>query len=460
MLFKKILLGCFLLLFLSCVTKKKTFDIRDFGAQADTLTVNTIAIQKAINACHKQGGGKVVVSNGTYITGTVLLKNNVHLVIHENGVLKGSSNPLDYQSIDMFTDATGQERGNCLIGAVNAKNIGVSGKGIIDGNGAAFLHKNLVKERRRLHILESNKTFGKNRPFLLRFVKSSKIHVKGIQLREPAAWTCHFYQSSNIQIEEVSIYSHANFNNDGIDLDSSSAVSIKNCTIDTGDDAICFKTTSPIPTHDIKVSECSLKSEWGAIKFGTESMGDFYNILVTDCVINDTRGGGIKILSVDGANITNVTIKNIKMNAVDMPIFVRLGERLRTYRNTPKQKVGSIDKLLIKNIQATTQSIEKLRVNPPSGILITGTPAYDIGTVKLEDISINLPGGGKKANIKLVDEQVAAYPEFSFFGMLPAYGIYGRHIKKITLSNVNFKIENPDERAQIILEDVDNKIIN
>ncbi len=458
---KKIFLKVSILfLCFSCTKKKETFDIRDFGAKADTLTINTFAIQKAINACHKQGGGKVIISNGVYTTGTVLLKNNVHLVVEANATLLGSSNPLDYQSIDTFTDATGQERGNCLIGAVNAKNIGVSGSGVIDGNGEAFLHKNLVKKRAELYIPETNKTFGKNRPFLLRFVGSSNIKIKGVTLKQPAAWTCHFYQSTNIKIEEVSIYSHANFNNDGIDLDSSSQVVIKNCTIDTGDDAICFKTTSPKPTHDIKVTGCILKSEWGAIKFGTESMGDFYNISVSDCVINDTRGGGIKILSVDGANISNVSIENIEMNAVDMPIFVRLGERLRTYRNAPKQKVGSINKLLIKNIRATTRSTEKSRIKPPSGILLTGTPGHSIGGVSLVNVSISLPGEGKKAAIKPVEEQVEKYPEFSFFGVLPAYGIYARHIDNLSLSNVDFKVTSSDEREPMVFEDIKTKSIH
>ena len=461
MLLKRIFLKfSILVLGLSCTKKKQAFDIRDFGAKSDTLTINTFAIQKAINACHEQGGGKVIISNGVYITGTVLLKNNVHLVVEANAILLGSSNPMDYQSIDTFTDATGQERGNCLIGAVNAKNIGVSGGGVIDGNGEAFLHKNLVKKRAELYISETNKTFGKNRPFLLRFVGSSNIKIKGVTLKQPAAWTCHFYQSTNIKIEEVSIYSHANFNNDGIDLDSSSNVVIENCTIDTGDDAICFKTTSPKPTHDIKVTGCTLKSEWGAIKFGTESMGDFYNISVSDCVINDTRGGGIKILSVDGANISNVSIENIEMNAVDMPIFVRLGERLRTYRNAPKQKVGSINKLLIKNIRATTRSVEKSRIKSPSGILLTGTPDHSIGGVSLVNVSISLPGEGKKADVKLIEEQVKKYPEFSFFGVLPAYGIYARHIDNLSLSNVDFKVTSPDERESMVFEDIKTKSIH
>jgi len=186
----------------------------------------------------------------------------VTLEITENAKLVGSSNPLDYKSIDTFIDATGQERGNCLIGAIGVSDIGVIGKGVIDGNGKAFLYENLQSKRKELGIPDSDKKFGNNRPFLLRFVKSSTIRVKDIRLRQPAAWTCHFYQSNDIVVNNVNIYSRANHNNDGIDLDSSYNARIENCVINTGDDAICFKTTSVLPTYDIQVQNCELSSDW------------------------------------------------------------------------------------------------------------------------------------------------------------------------------------------------------
>jgi len=213
--------------------------------------------------------------------------------------LIGSSNPKDYKSIDAFVDATGQKRGHCFIGSKNATNIGIIGKGTIDGNGSAFLSKTLRAKTKALGISDQEmKELDFNRPFLLRFVTSSNIIVKDVTLTQASAWTCHFYQSHSITVDNVAIYSHADKNNDGIDMDSSHDITIKNCNIDSGDDAICFKTTSPLPTYNIKVSNCTLKSDWGAIKFGTESMGDFYNIQVSDCKIHNTRGGGIKILSV------------------------------------------------------------------------------------------------------------------------------------------------------------------
>lgn len=441
-------------LILSCNSDKDKFDIQDFGAKGDSLTVNTRAIQMAIDECSKQGGGLVLISSGIYISGTVILKDNVTLQIAENAKLVGSSNPQDYRSIDTFIDATGQARGTCLIGSINATNIGINGKGIIDGNGKAFLRKNLDLKRKELGIAANSKDFGSNRPFLLRFVGSSNIELSGITIREAAAWACHFYQSKDILVDNLTIYNHANKNNDGIDLDSSHDVLIKNCNINSGDDAICIKSTSPMPTYNIKVESCKLKSDWGAIKFGTESMGDFYNIDISNCQIYDTKGGGIKILSVDGANIHDISIDNIQMLNVDMPIFIRLGERLRTYRDANIRNVGSIKNIHITDVIASSRRPEESRVEAPTGIFITGTPDHSIESISLERISISMIGAGNEVQIDAVEEMVKAYPEFSFFKVLPAYGIYGRHIEELHLRDVEIKLEKEDNRKERIFEEV------
>ncbi|WP_282036005.1 glycoside hydrolase family 28 protein [Saccharicrinis aurantiacus] len=439
---------------LSCQSDKH-YVITTYGAISDQTTINTRAIQQAIDDCHNNGGGTVIVPSGHFITGTVLLKDNVTLHVEEGAQLIGSDNPMDYISIDPFTDATGQVRGKCLVGAEGANNIAITGQGIIDGRGELFLSKNIKKTMKRLGVDQSEYgVYASNRPFLVRLVKSSNIQVKDISLRQPAAWTLHFFQSKNILVDGVKIYSHAHKNNDGIDLDSSSDAIIQNCDIDSGDDAICFKTTSPVATSNVVVSNCTLKSDWGTIKFGTESMGDFKNIVVKNCTINDTRGGGIKILSVDGANIDNILIDNIKMNNVDMPIFIRLGERLRTYRDAPKQKVGSIKNIQISNVTAVTRSIEESRVTPPAGIFITGTPNHSVENITLSNIAITLPGGGTAEQVKaVIAEDEKRYPEFSFFGVLPAYGLYARHAKNIVKENITFSLEGEDAREEIIIEE-------
>ncbi|MEM9986351.1 MAG: glycoside hydrolase family 28 protein, partial [Bacteroidota bacterium] len=202
-----------------------------------------------------------------------------------------------------------------------------------------------------------------------------------------------------------------------------------------------------------QVRRCRLKSDWGAIKFGTESMGDFRHIDIRDCQIHDTKGGGIKILSVDGAHIRHVVIDQIEMENTDMPIFIRLGERRLTYRDAERQEVGSINGVSISHLTASTRSLIDSRLQPPSGIFITGTPQHPIGKVSLSHIQVTLPGGGEEVlQVRELPENETKYPEFtSFGGALPAYGLFARHIRGLQLEEVRFELLGTDHREEKIV---------
>lgn len=468
---KSTLLLSFIIITLFSCENKTVWDVREFGAIDDNKTINTEAIQSAIDACNEAGGGTVTLDGETFISGTLLLKSNVTLNVTENTILLGSINPNDYPVVDPFIDATGQFRGQCFIGAIDVENVAITGKGTINGQGEMFTPKNVKETIKKLGIeiikpdfsnliAKDNKYVNNNirysnRPFLVRMVRSKNVKLKDIHLRQPAAWTLHFFQCNNFEVDGIDIHSHANRNNDAIDIDSSTNGVIKNATIDSGDDAICFKSTSPKPSSDVEVYDCKLKSHWGAIKFGTESMGDFKNITIRDCFIHDTRGGGIKILSVDGANIDNVLIENITMENVEMPIFIRLGERGLTYRGVPKKPVGSINNVTIKNIKATVSSLDKLRLTPTTGFFFTGTPNHKIGRITFENIDVTLPGGGTDDDGKIeVPENETQYPEFIHLGATPAYGVYARHVEQLETNNVVFHLNTEDKRQETVLIDV------
>ncbi len=434
----------------------KEWRVEDFGAVSDGKRVNTESIQRAIDECSAAGGGEVVLTSGIYMSGTLQLKDNVTLKLHRGAVLRGTIDPRDYRNIDYFVDATGQSRGECLVGAVDAKNVGIIGNGVIDGDGSHF-RANLTRTRLvDWGATEEELKLATVRPFLVRIVRCEGVTINNVNMINPAAWTCHLYQSRDIKVDGVTINAHVNGNNDGIDLDSCDGAVITNCDIDSGDDAMCFKTTSPMPCQNVEVRNCRLKSHWGAIKFGTESMGDFRNIKVDNCYVYDTRGGGLKVLSMDGANIYNVRVSKITMENVDMPIFVRLGERLRTYRADDKQQpVGSIDRLYISGITATAKSCEDSRVNPPSGVVISGTPNARIGNISLTGINISLPGGGKEEHRDVVvAEQERDYPEFTKFGIQPAFGFNARHVDSLIVKSVTITLTGEDKRDAIKLEDI------
>lgn len=430
--------------------KAADFEITKYGAVGDGLTLNSQAIQKAIDACHKNGGGKVIIPAGKFLSGTIALKDNVTLYLEKDAVLLGSIDLKDYQNLDPFTEGLGIDVGWALLVAVDAKNIGIEGEGTIDGQGSALKAK---------HILTDTRPEGQRwglRPFLVRIVRCTGVTVRGVTLKYAGAWTSHYFQSRQILIENVKINSVGVAHNDGIGIDGCQQVRIKDCDVTSGDDALVFKTTSRLMAcKDIEVSGLKLKSNQAGIKIGTESIADFENIKITNCHIYDTKNGGIKLLTVDGAHIRNILISDITMDEVKTPMLFRLGSRLNVFRkNTETKKTtGTFENVTIRNVKA--KAADNAQLTPPSGILITGVPGHDITNLTLENIEITLAGGGTAEDSrKVVPEAIDQYPEVKTFGpKIPAYGIWARHVKGLKLINVKFNLASNDVRPALLCED-------
>lgn len=433
------------------------FDITKYGAVGDGVKLNSVAIQKAINECNKSGGGKVIFPSGKFLSGTIVLKDNVTIYLSKDAVLLGSTNVEDYQNLDPFADGLGTNVGWALVVAVDAKNISIEGEGTIDGQGSKLKARQILTDTR-----PEGQRWGR-RPFLLRIVRCYGVTVKGVTLNYSAAWTSHYFQSKNIRIENIKIVSHGVAHNDGIDMDGSQDVVIKNCDIESGDDALCFKTTSSkMACSNIVASGLRLKSSQGAIKMGTESMAAFENIQISDCYIYDTKNGGIKLLTVDGAHLRNIVISGITMVNVKTPMLFRLGSRLSIFRkeNDTQQQIGTFENVVVKNVKAKCADSTQLTV--PSGILITGVPGHYITGLTLENIEIELAGGGSANQARqIVPEAIDKYPEVKTFGpLVPAYGVWARHVKDLTLKNIIFKLKNNDLRPAFVCEDGENIILN
>jgi len=445
----KVFIICILLLPISIFGQaSKIFNIVDFGAVNDTNVVSTTAVQKAIDMCSKQGG-IVRVPLGRFVIGTIKLKNNVELNIEQGGELLGSTLLSDY-STDIKGSIEAPAFNKCLIYADNSNNIKITGKGTINGRG----YKSNFP-------IEIGKTLGE-RPMLIRFVNCSEIKFSEITLKNSASWCTHFVDCQNIVVQSTIINSALSINNDGFDLDGCKNVLIENCNINSGDDAICPKSTTDKLCENIIVRNCKVTSHTAAFKCGTSSRGGFKNIKITNCDFSGTKMGAIKLLLVDGGILEDIDISDIVMNNVEGPIFIRLGNRGRTYDKPTEQvyskavnkegaKVGSIRNIKIRNIKAVIES-EDLNKNC---IMITGIPNHYIENILLENIDISYHGGGSKEVTKrVVEEDIARYPEQFFFGVLPAWGAYIRHAKNITFKNVKLSVRNPDEREKIVLIDV------
>ena len=411
--------------------------ITDHGAKGDGETSATAAIQAAVDACAAKGGGRVVVpAPGTYLTGTILLKSKIVLDVEEGATLLGSPEYKDYRTLDPFIDGVGAERGACLIGAEGADQVALTGKGTIDGQGQLWGKDHPERGRR---------------PFLVRFVRCRNVKIDDVLLTRPAAWTCNLYQCRDVDVRGVRIESHVNSNNDGIDIDGGRGIRITGCRINSGDDAICFKTTSAAPIEDVRVTDCDIESRWGAFKWGTESLGDMRKFRISQCRVRNTAGGGFKILSADGAHIEDIHISDVTLDEVDMPVSILLRSRLRSYHDLPKREVGSIRNVRIENVVA--RAPEEGKVKPGAGILISGLPGHPVLDVTLRKVHLSLPGGGaasdgERAVPLLADE----YPEYSRMGVLPAYGAFLRHARGIRL-DVHVDTRKADGRKAFLCED-------
>ena len=415
-------------------------DVKQFGAVGDGVCIDTPALQQAINACADQGK-TLVISKGTYYTGTLLLKSGLHLVVEEGAVLLGSTDINDYFAYSPFVDAVGITRGRALVMAYNVENVTVEGSGTINGNGKQVVYEN-------------------DRPFLFKVEKSRNITVRGVRLEGSVCWCLHIDRCRNVLVDGVRIYNRGLENNDGIDVDASEHVRIENCDIDCGDDAICLKSTSVNPCRHIYAKNCRVSTNWGGFKIGTESAGDFSDILIEDCYFYDVMGGGIKIVPVDGGSVKNVTVRNIKMHNCTGPIFIATGERNREYAGQKNENLSEICDVCIENMEADV-------IKAPlhgfyfgedwgealGGVLLSGTPAKRLKNIILRNLTLDLPGGFLE-NVEFhVREMGQMYPEFHRLDPVPAKGVYIRHAENICLENIRLTYKKEDNRAELYVED-------
>ena len=331
-----------------------TFNVRTFGAQGNGSKLDTIAIQSAIDACARAGGGLVVFPNGTYLSGMVELKDNVTLHFAPLAILLGSTNIKDYPARPTGVndiDALPYTKDTwALIYAFRAKNIALDGTGVIDGQSKAF------EDGKRIIRFTP-------RPRLVYFQECSGVTVRDLTLKDAGKWTAHFALCDHLKVQGIKLSSYGAWNNDGIDIDSCREVVISDCIIASSDDAICLKSSFPQPCKNVVVTNCTISSGANALKLGTHSLGGFENIAVSNCSVQNAYYGGIKIEAVDGGHLKNLTFSNINMDNVGTPVFVKLGNRGFDF-GVPgieqPRRIATLQDVLISNICArVTQYVSK-----------------------------------------------------------------------------------------------------
>lgn len=260
------------------------FYARDFGAVPDGVTMSTASIQAAIDFASSRGGGRVVLDQGDYVSGSIYLKDNVTLHIEKDAVLLGSLNPYDYIK---DPDA----KWTALVLAVKADNIGISGEGMIDGRGfdvgvrfVDFVHMGLIDDK-----LGNDRVNETIRPENIHMYLCNNVTIKDITLKDPACWTQQYDKCRNLLIDGVTVDAKCYWNNDGLDVVDCSDVIVRNCYIDSSDDSYCFKSHSNDGvSENILVENCVGRSSANGIKFGTYTRGKFKRFRFKNMTIFDT----------------------------------------------------------------------------------------------------------------------------------------------------------------------------
>ena len=465
---------CFLASAFASTGGNTVFNVRDFGAAGDGTNLDSPAINRAIDACTGSGGGTVFVPAGTYLCGSIHLKSNIHLLIDAGATILGApQNMQAYDFTESWTNNPYQDGGHCyfhnsLIWGENLTNVSITGTGMINGGGLV----------RNDPLLDAMCGFSKwspasRTPELTNNYPPSRLGNKAIALK-----LCR-----NVLIRDVTIFHGGHFailvtgcdnvtvNNvtmdtdrDGIDIDCCKNTTVSNCRINSpNDDGLCLKSSFALGrnviTENLTIMNCQVsgfqegmlldgtmkpgRGGIGRIKFGTEANGGFRNVTIANCTFRSCRG--LALEEVDGGIMENISINNITMMDVNSyPIYITTGKRNRGPDVTAP---GRIRNIFISNVIATG-------VDRASGIQITGLAEQPVEGVRLENIRLVFNGGGTKQDADRVPPELGtAYPEPR--GVMPAYGLFARHVRDLELANVSVSFAQDDFRPAIECADVD-----
>lgn len=434
--------------------------IFDYGAKPDGKTLNTKAIQRAIDDVFRTGGGTVTVPPGIFLTGRIELKSGITLNLEAGSTLLGSTSINDYDA-NSSLPRNGDANPRHLIFAMGAEDVMLSGSGRVDGQGPTFWEPSgkapLSQDQQWADVASHDlavKKGGRPSP-MLEFVNCRRLKIQDVEIENAPGWTLRIVNCDSVDIQGIAIKNPVNGpNTDGIDITGCQNVTVSNCTVATGDDAICLKSENPYGQEprllkNILVTNCHLTTCCNGFKLGTSSEGGFENITFSDSVIYNADApyrerviSGVALEVVDGGWIDGVIVKNIQMQRTRTPVFIRLENRKRTH-DYPQRGLRNVS---IEKVQAT----EALLASS-----ITGLPGMEVRNVTLSQISVNNVLQIRTESVgRSVPEKESAYPEARMFGMLPASGLYVRHVRDLRLNDLVFTAPQGENRPTIIFDDV------
>ena len=419
--------------------------------------MDTLALQKAIDACNKDEGGIVLVPAGMFVIGTVQMKSNVTLHIAASGVLLGTDDGKQYfadDNIPLSGDTTLGDGNVGLIFAINAENFSIEGMGTIDGNGARFRSPSKG-------VPPPAGISGSHRPYHLLFYQCKNIAVNDIFLKNSAFHSVRVVQCEYAKFEGLHIHSRVIHNNDGFHFISSKYVHVSKCDVQTQDDACALFGSCQFVT----VSDCSFSTRWSVFRFGG---GIAENITVSNCIIYETYGCPIKMRCARGSRFENILFSNIIMKDVTGPISIGLGTGHDGSRKLSDEP-GIVRNISFNNIRATVVKPVPLpdaefesAYRPAevfSCITLNALEGVFLENISFNDVQVTFPGGGTAEQGAVRDvPQVAK--EYFEMGIPPSYALYARNVKGLALQNVRFEKAAADARPAIIFDHVEDASVN
>ncbi|HVZ99607.1 MAG TPA: glycosyl hydrolase family 28 protein [Caulobacterales bacterium] len=424
---------------------RRVFTPEAHGYRGEGLA--TAPIQAAIDAAAQNGGGTVALARGEYVSGTIVLRSNVRLEVGAGARLVGSTELADYpdhvaRRPTVMDSNMGMNQS--LIFAEACENISICGRGVIDGRG---VKANFPGEE------TAGATPG--RPFLIRVIDCTRVHVSDIRLLSSPCWMQNYLNCEDLLIERITVENQVNHNNDGIDIDGCRRVIVRDCVVNAEDDAMCFKGASQRPMHDVLVENCRFYSTCNALKFGTDSQGDFSRVLVRNLEVGGVPAdmpatrrkradSGIAWETVDGGAVENVMAQDIRIVRADSPFFLRLGDRGRVRPEQERPAPGNLRRIVYERITGAD--------NGARGSYFTGIPEKRIEDVVLIDVDLHVAAASDPAPDQAsIPEKPADYPDPPMIGPVsPAHGLWTRHLSGLDLIRVRFAPDAPDARPMLV----------
>jgi hypothetical protein len=435
----------------------RTYNIFDFGAKGDGKTLDTQALQAAIDACHKDQGGTVLVPAGVFVIGTVEMKSHVTLHIAAGGKLLGSADGKQYhaaEAIPLTGDSTLNDGNVGLIFAVDAENVTIEGPGTIDGQGLQFRSPSRG-------VAPPSGRGGADRPYHLLFHRCRNLRVRDIFLVASAFHSVRVIQSNFVWMDGIRIHNRVNGNNDGFHFISCQYVHVTNCDVQSQDDACALFGSCKFVT----VTNSTFSTRWSVFRFGG---GNPENITISNCVIYQTYGCPIKMQFGASNQVQNLLFSNLILQDVTGPISINLSNRARRDA-APEAQKGFLRNIAFRGIRASVVSQGKefddiaFPQNYRPGetrqcIVLNGIGDAFLDDIVFDDVRITYGGGGTAEEAQRVVPQVAG--EYFEAGTPPAYGLFARNVRGLALNNVRFDVAQPDLRPAVVLDHVSDASIN